>query len=495
MAVKALYFKDTGIKLLVARGRKVEHWASVNLEPGLVVGGVIKDENKVAGKIREIFATVKQSKKTELITGKGKVIVGLSGRDSLYRVISLPVLEKSLMAEAVQREAARVLPVALDQLYLAYHRIPGNANETRVFIAAFPRNPTDILIRTMRLAGVVPNVLDLAPLALCLSVNEPMAVIADVSLDTLNIMVITERVPQVIRSLPLQSEGKKISDNMATISEEFARTIAFYNSSHPQSLLSADIPVFVSGELADNPDTWKLLVGNMNSKVTVLPSIVQGPADFPANDFVVNLALATKDLSLDQTHGNYSLVNLNALPESARPQPINPYRILVPVVAVIGIVAVLILWNNLQTTKKNTATIQSEVTAKQALVNANAKAVATLTQQNRTTQAQIAPMLASEAIFPNEMSSLATARALVESQMAQIINLQPTTVNLSNVSYSGSIDTISGTSGSEADILNYAQLLRDTGGFTVLVSSINYTPTTDAAGNFVPFYNFTLNIN
>jgi hypothetical protein len=104
-------------------------------------------------------------------------------------------------------------------------------------------------------------------------------------------------------------------------------------------------------------------------------------------------------------------------------------------------------------------------------------------------------MLASEAIFPNEMSSLATARALVESQMAQIINLQPTTVNLSNVSYSGSIDTISGTSGSEADILNYAQLLRDTGGFTVLVSSINYTPTTDAAGNFVPFYNFTLNIN
>src|SRR5271157_5021257 len=101
--VITLYFKDTSIKLLVTKGRKAELWASVALEPGLVVGGVIKDENKVAEKIREIFATIKRPEKIELISGKGKIIVGLSGRDSLYRVISLPLLEKSLLAEAVQR--------------------------------------------------------------------------------------------------------------------------------------------------------------------------------------------------------------------------------------------------------------------------------------------------------------------------------------------------------------------------------------------------------
>ena len=125
-----LYFKDTGIKLLIARGKKAEQWASVSLEPGLVVGGVIANETKVADKVREIFATVKHSALAGLISGKGKLIVGLSGRDSLYRVISLPILEKSLLPEAVKREAARVLPVALDQLYLAYQRIPGGENET-----------------------------------------------------------------------------------------------------------------------------------------------------------------------------------------------------------------------------------------------------------------------------------------------------------------------------------------------------------------------------
>ena len=59
--VMTLYFKDTGIKLLIARGKKTEQWASVSLEPGLVVGGVIANETTVADKVREIFATIKHS--------------------------------------------------------------------------------------------------------------------------------------------------------------------------------------------------------------------------------------------------------------------------------------------------------------------------------------------------------------------------------------------------------------------------------------------------
>ena len=153
------------------------------------------------------------------------------------------------------------------------------------------------------------------------------------------------------------------------------------------------------------------------------------------------------------------------------------------------------MWNNIQTTKKNTASIQTQVNAKQALITANTKSVADLTQQNRATQAQIAPLLASAQIFPDEMSSLATARGLVESQMAQIYTLLPATVNLTSVAYTGVTDTISGSSVSEQNILSYAAALRDTGGFNVVVNSITYAPTTDAAGDITPLYNFSLQIN
>jgi len=167
----------------------------------------------------------------------------------------------------------------------------------------------------------------------------------------------------------------------------------------------------------------------------------------------------------------------------------------VPVVAVAGIVLVIIMWNNLQTNRKNIPAIQSQVTAKQALITANTKAVADLTQQNRTTQSQIAPIVASAQIFPAKLTNLAAARALTQTQIGKIISLKPAVVYFSGFSYSVSADSISGTSGTSADILNYAQALRDTGDFTTVVSSITYSPITLDSGDIMPSYSFSLAIN
>ena len=52
--VMTLYLEDSNIKLLVAKGRKVERWAITSLDAGLVKDGVIVNENKVADKIREM---------------------------------------------------------------------------------------------------------------------------------------------------------------------------------------------------------------------------------------------------------------------------------------------------------------------------------------------------------------------------------------------------------------------------------------------------------
>ena len=490
--VMALYFEDNIIKLLVAKGRKAEEWATVPLEPGLVVGGVIANETQTANKVKELFGGIKHSLLTDLISGKGKLIVGLSGRDSLYRVISLPVIEKSILAEAIRREAGRVLPVSLDQLYLAYQRIPGNENETRVFVAAFPKKSADVLIKTLRLAGLTPRVLDLAPLALCLSVNEPRAIIADAKFDSLNIMVLAERVPQVIRSLSLQSEEKAISENIATIGEEFSRTVAFYNSSHQQTPLDSNVPVFVSGDLAKVPNAWPELVGSLNSKVAILPTVLECPENFPINDFTVNLGLASKELGLEKEPGNYSLVNLNALPPSALPQAINPFRIIVPVVAVLGIIGLIFMWNTLQNSKKTTTSLKSQVTAKDNLIAANTKAVAALQEQNRVTQAQIQPILDAAAVLSNKLKSLTAARNLTNSKLQQFIALKPSTIYITGVAYGKDTQTITGFTGTQTDLLSYAQVLRDTGKVTMLVSSITYAPITDqTTGAITPIYNFT----
>ncbi|HEX9896626.1 MAG TPA: PilN domain-containing protein [Dehalococcoidales bacterium] len=502
--VTTLYVEDSSIKLLVTSGRQVDKWASVPLEAGLVSGGVILNENAVAGKINELFTTIKLVKSAttgggglgkrlaNIFGGQGKLIIGLSGRDSLYRVIALPTVADNVLAESVRREAGRVLPVSLDELYLAYQRIPGFANESRIFVAAFPKNTADTLFRTLRLAGITPRFADLAPLALCLSVNEPRSIVVDVRQDNLSLIVMAGRVPQVIRSLALQSEVKTISENLPTIIEEFSRTVAFYNSSHQQEPLDSSVPVFVSSDLADAPDSWKALVGKLDSKVAVLPSVIQYPANFPANEFAINLGLAAKELNLDKEAANYSLVNLNALPASLLPKQFNAYRVLIPVVAVAGIASLVFLWMMWQDHITDNKDLESQLTTTQAQIAGNAKDIADLTEQNRKLEAQIQPILDYAGVFNVKLDTLEAGRTLTDSDLHQIVALEPDAVAVTGVTYNtGGAITVNGVSADYRQVLNYAQNLRDSGGFTTIVTTIKYEAEYTEAGELVAKYTFS----
>ena len=82
--VVTLYIENTGIRLLVAKGKRVEKWAYLPLEPGLINDGVIDNEAKVTAKIRELLK--------EQDIKANKVITGLSGPHCLSRLITLPKL-------------------------------------------------------------------------------------------------------------------------------------------------------------------------------------------------------------------------------------------------------------------------------------------------------------------------------------------------------------------------------------------------------------------
>jgi type IV pilus assembly protein PilM len=185
--IKTLFINDNTVNLVVVEGKRVKKWASLYLEPGLVSQGVVVDETQVADKIKELLRMVKE-------TG-GKYVVGLSGLNSLYRLISLPELPEAILPAAVTQEAGRVIPVPLDEVYLSYQRIPASVGETRVFLAAFPRNVADASYRTLKTAGIEPYIMDLAPLAICRTLDEPRAIIVNTRLDNLDIIVMVDRLP------------------------------------------------------------------------------------------------------------------------------------------------------------------------------------------------------------------------------------------------------------------------------------------------------------
>jgi len=478
--VTTLFIRDNSINLLVMKGRRVEKWASLPLEPGLFSQGLVVDEAQVAAELKELC-------KLEKVKTK-KVIVGLSGHNSLYRLLTLPELPEVVVAEAVKHEARRVIPVPLDEVYLSYQLLPAPAGEKRIFLAAFPRNVADALIRTLNRAGIKLYIMDLAPLALCRTVDEPRAIIVNVRLDHLSIIVMADRLPKLIRRLSLPGEAESLSEKLPAITEEFSRTVAFYNSSNPEKPLDSTVPVFVSGELAEAPQSWQLL----NYSVSLLPSPVESPEGFSPNEFMVNIGLALKELLPEKWGMNFSLVNFNALPEVYLPKGIALPNILLPVSGIVGIGLVIFMVFLVQNSMAHTEVLRSQLALTESRIVQQHKAIATLKEQIEPVEAQIKPVEATTNILNTTFASLGEGRQGVDRDLSQIVSLRPGSVDLTEVNHTGDTVTVRGIAQDENGIFRYARDLRGRGGFsTVIISSIEVEPDPDDPDEIIG-YNFEL---
>jgi len=463
--VTTLFIRDDAVNLLVAEGKQIKNWASLPLEPGLVSRGLVLDEAEVAVKVKELFKLEKVS--------TDRVIVGLSGLDSLYRLITLPDLPGAVVGEAVKHEARRVIPMPLDEVYLSYQLVPAPERERHVFLAAFPRNLADALIRTLKEAGIEPYIIDLAPLALCRTLDEPRGIIVNARLDHLNIMVMEDRLPQLIRRLSLPGEAESLSEKLSTIIEELNRTVAFYNSSHPEKQIDSTMPVFVCGDLAEAPESWQPLVSKLNYSVSPLSSPLESPEGFSPNEFMVNIGLALKELSPEKWGMNLSLVNFNALPEVYLPKPMRMTQFLAPIGITVGIGLVIfmafLVWNSMAHNK----VLRSELAPIESRITLERGEIATLREQIGQIEAQLEPISATTNILNTTLTSLGEGRELVDGDLGEIVSLLPGYVDLTEVEHKGDTVTINGVAPDEKKIFKYARDLRSSDRhFTVIISSI-----------------------
>lgn len=482
MSEITLFIEDSAIKLLVTKGRRVEKWANMPLEPGLVSDGLIHDETRVADKIKELFGLQK--------VGAGTVIAGLGGFNSVFRLVSLPPLPATIIPEAAKQEASRVIPVPLEEVYLSYQAVPAPEGETRLFLAAFPRNTTDALLRTLQKAGLRADTLDLAPLALCRAVDAPKAVIVDVCAASLDIAILVGRVPEVTRSLSLPGEAQSLAERLPAITEELNRTIAFYNSSHRDMPLETTVPVFVSGDLATAPESWQSLGGTAGHPVSVLPSPMQPVEGFDPSQFMINIGLALKRLPLEKEGANFSVVNFNALPTAEKPKKaFSPVSVLLPIVIVLGIGGIYYMFNLVQHATAQNNTLRDQIALIQSQIPQHQEAIATVKEEIAQLEPQIEPLKATARIFDTTFATLEEGRNRVDQDLSQVAGLTPDEIALlyggelitgyasplgeANINYSGERVTVEGRSKDVAAIFKYARDLRASGRFSqVVISSI-----------------------
>jgi hypothetical protein len=108
-------------------------------------------------------------------------------------------------------------------------------------------------------------------------------------------------------------------------------------------------------------------------------------------------------------------------------------------------------------------------------------------------QSQIQPILDTANVFTKKLTTISASRLLTDSDVHQIIAKKQDTVNITGLMYSDT-KTVVGFSASSAEILAYAQTLRDSAKYTVLVATIHYNPIVKENGDVVPSYEYTFQI-
>ncbi|MBI2869626.1 MAG: pilus assembly protein PilM [Chloroflexi bacterium] len=453
----SLYLDDSGIRLLVVKGKYVIKWAELPLEPGLVEGGVVANPLVVGAKIR---AFLRQHR-----TGSRKVIMGFSGLHCLSRIITLPVLSRNLLSEAIWLEAGREMPVSRDLHYLVWQVVQVTRDEMKAFVIAYSRNIADSLIETMRVAGIKPSLVDLAPLAITRALSTNTAAAVDIEPSHVDIVIMVKGVPQLIRSLPLP-RLQSLQDKLPVIRQEIERSLKFYDSTELEKLPEGRLPVFVSGELADARFSDGF-TGDLGYAVQWPAPQLHYPEQMTPAPYMVNIGLTLKRL----VNGNagVSLVNINALPEIYLPRHTWLNRIAAATACLVGIAVLAYSGLLVRDTVALTASMRSELASanqqlveRQALMRPQSEAVAGL-------ETQVAGSDLTYANLQTALDSFAAQHIQADYDFYLATAYMPPRLTLAGITYSPNELVLKGTSPGEAEVSTYARSLAGSGRYSQVV--------------------------
>lgn len=306
----AVYVDDASISVLVAKGRQPGKWSTLPLEPGLIKEGVVQDQPAVAEKIKHVWRESRIMRR--------RVAVAVSGLNCLYQMLLLPELPENLRQEAISREAAQNLGIPLEGVYLSWQVLSIDHGQMKVYLAVLPKDKVDSIVATLKLANLRPTILDIKPLCLARAASEPRAILVETCQDAMDIVVLGEGIPEVIRSLQL-APGTPAGERIGILRSEMERSISFFNAAHLDKPIDITVPVLVSGDLVGQESEMTSLAGPRERPVRALESPMVGTEGFEHGKYMTCIGLALKSILLTEPGAvANSIVNFDALPEIYR---------------------------------------------------------------------------------------------------------------------------------------------------------------------------------
>ena len=282
----SLSIEGITLRILSFDGGKIERWASVPFNPIFLVNGFVADPIGLGQVIR--IALIERE------FGKGRLVTALPGLGSVSRVLNVPRVDKGRLGGVVDREARRVMSISPETSHLVWQALPGKAVQQQVYVLATPKEPLYSLVEAIKVAGITPKIVDLKPLALARAVNQQNAIIANGESNSIELAIIVDDIPRMVRSVYLGAEVMNRERVAIQLAEELSRSISYYNDSNRANPLDRDIPIYLTGEAAEDPRLAIMVSDLAKRRVAPLEPALKLPPDFPLAQYMVNIGLVLK---------------------------------------------------------------------------------------------------------------------------------------------------------------------------------------------------------
>jgi type IV pilus assembly protein PilM len=460
--ITALYIDDTSIRVIVARGKRIIKLGEAPLDFPLSEANIAEREDEITFRIKQLFKTQKIKTK--------KIIVGISGLHCLSRPVVLPQLPKTMIEEAIIREAKRVMPIPVEQLYISWSIIASDEGKMQAFMVALPRHIADLLIGILHNAGLKPYMMDIKPLALARLVKENTAVIVDVQSKEFDIIIMVDGMPQPIRTVYFPEDSALIADKLSIVRDELERTAQFYDSNNPDKTLPADVPLFVSGEVIEDPEIYNTLGDELGYRVLPLASPLKYPRQLNPVHYLVNVGLVLKEL---RKEAGPLVTNINTLPEPYLPRQISLTKMMLLPAAGVAVIIIIMLAVSVQQAGAYNSNLHSQLDATNYILDQRQVQKKDITVSMASMEKEMAAAEVSRDAILNALNTIAQIGDILDGDLASTVNNIVDGITLRNISHNGQEVKIGGEAPGEYEISRYARNLRATGRFDkVTITSI-----------------------
>ncbi len=169
------------------------------LPPGAVAGGVVKDPRAVTNALRTLWTTHRFACKS--------VVLGVSHQQVIVRPVELPSLSRKEMKQALPFQVRDILPLPVEQAVLDFYPLeePGKRDTVKGLVIAAPKEAVLNMVHAVEHAGLHVEQVDLSCFAALRSsahLAEDTEAVLDIGADGTNIIIHTDGVPQIVRTIP-----------------------------------------------------------------------------------------------------------------------------------------------------------------------------------------------------------------------------------------------------------------------------------------------------